>query len=36
MANLQQAYGLGSLHHLDEDAVLFPTEHHHPAEGQDA
>lgn len=29
--NLTEAYGLGSLHHRDADAPLFPTEHHgHP------
>ena len=27
-ANLTAAYGLGSLHDVDESAVLFPTEHH--------
>ncbi len=27
-ANLTDAYGLGALHHRDEAALLFPTEHH--------
>ena len=26
--NLTAAYGLGALHHLDDEAPLFPTEHH--------
>lgn len=36
MEHLQRAYGLGALHHPDEDALLFPTEHHHPADGPGA